>query len=477
MSRTLQTQATKLRILTWDFGPDGISSAEDQQPAAGDRPTADSLPEETVQAALCSERDWLQLADAVDSEEERRFCLSQVLAINRRNALARRLLEALGPETAQSSLLQPAIAALETGGREKARCLLEQIVRADRHSEQGWLWLAQAVESETERRFCLMQALAINESNAAARQQLLQLGPGPTHAPFSGLTDLPRAQVYRRRITADRLQGIREALHRHTAVISVGYLAALTLAEVLTTLIEPRVGLVLHSVLLLLLIAQAALTWGYSGHRLLFALAFAPLIRILSLFLPLAGLPQIYWYFIVSVPLFAAAIVGLRTMNLSGKDVGLSLKGLPLQLLVAVTGLTLGYVEYRILRPAPLAPRFVLEDVWLPALILFVCTGFSEELIFRGMMQRAATEELGKIGGVLYVATLFAMLHVGYQSVSDVVFVFIVALFFGVVAAHTRSIVGVSLAHGLTNVLLFLMLPFGVNPFDIAFQLPTMLGR
>ncbi len=383
-----------------------------------------------------------------------------------------------GPDpTPTDHWLRWATAALESGEREAARALLEQVVRADPRSEHGWLALAQAVESEAERRFCLMQVLALDGANAAAQQQLLRLGPGPTCAPFPGLLVLPVAQPRQPRTTADHLQGIRWALHRHGGLIAVGYLAALTLAEVLTTLVEPRIGLALHSVLLLLLIAQTALTWGYPGHRLLFALAFAPLIRILSLFLPLAGLPQIYWYFIVSLPLFAAAGVALNTADFSRADIGLTLKGLPLQLLVAVTGVTLGYVEYLILRPAPLAPRFDLQNVWLPALILFVCTGFAEELVFRGLMQRAATEKLGTMGGILYVATLFAVLHVGYQSLSDVAFVFVVALFFGLVVAHTRSIVGVSLAHGLTNVLLFLIMPFGVNPFDIVFQLSTILIR
>ncbi|MGC8787064.1 MAG: CPBP family intramembrane glutamic endopeptidase, partial [Anaerolineae bacterium] len=117
-----------------------------------------------------------------------------------------------------------------------------------------------------------------------------------------------------------------------------------------------------------------------------------------------------------------------------------------------------GYMEYQILHPKPLARAFTWEQLWLPALILMFSTGFSEELIFRGVMQRAA-EALDRFS-ILYVSAVFAVLHVGYKSLLDVLFVFGVALFFGYVVKKTGNILGVSLAHGLTNIVLFLVAPF-----------------
>jgi len=257
--------------------------------------------------------------------------------------------------------------------------------------------------------------------------------------------------------------------------IGLVYLAALAAAEVLTNLVEPHLGLLMHGVLLVALFFHTALTWGHPGHRLLLSLTFAPLIRLLSLSLPLAGFPTIYWYLIVSVPLFMAAAVAWRTLRLSRTEIGLNLRAFPLQILVALTGLSLGYLEYRILRPAPLAQSLAWGEVWAPGLILLVCTGFAEELIFRGMMQQTAVEALGRGRGIVYVAALFAVLHVGYRSLTDVLFVFGVALFFGLVKSVTGSIVGVSLAHGMTNVLLFLTIPLGLNYFDLI--APYLYGR
>jgi len=249
--------------------------------------------------------------------------------------------------------------------------------------------------------------------------------------------------------------------------VALAYLIAATLAEVLTTIVEPRLGLVLHGLLLAALLAHAALTWDQPIHELLLVMAFAPLIRLLSLSLPLAGIPIVYWYFLTSIPLFAAAIMIAQALSYTPRSIGLQIRRqqLPLQLAVACIGFVLGYMEYEILRPQPLVRSFSLQEIWLPALVLLVSTGFAEELLFRGLMQRAATHVLGG-AGIPYVAVVFAVLHVGYKSFADVVFVFVVALLFGWIVAKTHTLLGVTLAHGLTNSMLFLVMPFlvAVNP-------------
>lgn len=241
--------------------------------------------------------------------------------------------------------------------------------------------------------------------------------------------------------------------------LALGYFAAVAVAELMTVLVEPRLGLVVHGVLLVILLVHAALIWELPAHRLLLSLSFAPLIRLLSLSLPLARFPLVYWYFITSVPLFVAVTLAMRVMGLRFQTVGLNRRSLLLQLLVSSSGLAFGYLEYQILRPLPLAKTFTWRQLWLPAIILMVSTGLMEELIFRGLLQRATGQLLGRFS-VPYVSALFAVLHLGYRSVLDVMLVFLVALFFGYVAEKTQSIVGVSLAHGFTNITLFLVMPF-----------------
>jgi hypothetical protein len=80
------------------------------------------------------------------------------------------------------------------------------------------------------------------------------------------------------------------------------------------------------------------------------------------------------------------------------------------------------------------------------------------------VIQRTATGALGK-AGVLYVALVFALLHLGYKSLADLLFVFGVGLIFGYVVLKTRSILGVTLSHSLTNVTLFLLAPLVIVPW------------
>lgn len=248
-------------------------------------------------------------------------------------------------------------------------------------------------------------------------------------------------------------------------LVPLGYLAAISLAESLTVLVEPRLGLAMHGIVLLALLLHASRTQHVRDRRFLLALSLAPLIRLLSMSLPLSGRPLIEWYSLIGILLFVAVFFALRATELGRRRIGLILKGWPLQCLIGFTGIGLGLLEYYILKPDPLAPSLSWGAIWLPALVLFVFTGLLEEIIFRGMIQQASLPRLGR-SGWLYVAILFAVLHLGYRSAADVLFVFIVGLAFGLIVLRTGSIMGVSLAHGLTNVSLYLIFPFLLAPME-----------
>jgi membrane protease YdiL (CAAX protease family) len=244
--------------------------------------------------------------------------------------------------------------------------------------------------------------------------------------------------------------------------IPLAYLTALTLAESITTLAIPQIGLILHGLLLVVLILHATLFARRGLQRFLITLTLAPLIRLMSLSLPLLDFPLISWYAVIGIPLFLATFLTLRVTGFKAESIGLNGRLLPWQLVVGLTGLGFGYMEYLILQPAPLVEALTWQQVLLPAFILLLFTGFLEELIFRGLIQRGAAGTIGH-HSLLYVAILFAVLHIGYHSIWDFIFVFVVALFFGLVVIRTGSILGVTLSHGLTNIALYLIIPLLMN--------------
>jgi membrane protease YdiL (CAAX protease family) len=175
--------------------------------------------------------------------------------------------------------------------------------------------------------------------------------------------------------------------------------------------------------------------------------------------MPFQRFSQIYWYLLVGIPLFLAALYTAHIIHINRKILGLTWRKLPLQLLIGLIGIGLGYLEYLILSPTPMISELRLELVWLPALILLIFTGSLEEFIFRGLLQYTSGRRLGRYG-MLYTAVVFTVLHLGYRSLLDLAFVFIVALFFSWLVQRSGSIVGVSLAHGLINISLYLIFPF-----------------
>jgi membrane protease YdiL (CAAX protease family) len=240
------------------------------------------------------------------------------------------------------------------------------------------------------------------------------------------------------------------------------YLLLITLAELVTSLASPQLGVVLHASILLLIPIHFAFAQQRNSPYapLILTLALAPLVRLMSLTLPLARLPFVTWYIIIAIPLFAAAFAVSRALGLTWAQVGLTirLRDLPRQSLIALTGMGLGVIEFLILHPAALVPDGNLALVGATALILLVGTGILEEVIFRGVMQHVALKALGA-RGLIYVSLIFAALHIGYLSIVDLIFVFCVGMFFGWLVRCTGSILGVVIAHGLTNTFLYLVMP------------------
>jgi len=253
---------------------------------------------------------------------------------------------------------------------------------------------------------------------------------------------------------------------RGLGFIAFIYLILIAIAEVLSVLLPlTSYGLTFHGLLLAALLMHSAFTPTRQEQRLYLTLSFAPLIRLVSLTLPLQNVPTMYWYFIIGVPLFMAFFLVIRYAGFTQRHIGLTWRKWFLQLLFGLLGIGLGYLEYLILAPQPMAASFSWQQLWVPALILFIFTGLLEELIFRGLMQAAFTSALGVFWGLVYVSLIFAILHIGYQSLLDVLFVFAVAIIFGVFTRLTGSILGVTIAHGLTNIFLFLVFPFFIgNP-------------
>ncbi len=93
------------------------------------------------------------------------------------------------------------------------------------------------------------------------------------------------------------------------------YLLAITIAEVITVTVGPVLGIACHIMILFALILRASLTSVQARQQLLLSLALVPLVRIISLSMPLANIPQVWWYPIIYIPLMVASFQVVRILG------------------------------------------------------------------------------------------------------------------------------------------------------------------
>jgi len=270
------------------------------------------------------------------------------------------------------------------------------------------------------------------------------------------------------------------------------YLILITAAEITVAYASPEAGILFHIGILSLLFIHSGLT--SKDHlafiklqlftikdkkqpssllqtlirkkaklsSLLLSLTLVPLIRILSLVMPLSHFPRIHWFIIIGTAVYLSFFVLLYQQKIKVKECGLRLpdkKHIPIEIGITLLGIPLGVAEYYILQPPALIDIISFDSFLFTILILFFTTGLMEELIFRGLLQKKSIDILGPWLGMLFVTLIFAILHIGNLSLLDVLLVFSIGGLYALVVHTTKTIIGVSLSHTLVNIFLFIVCP------------------
>jgi uncharacterized protein len=251
------------------------------------------------------------------------------------------------------------------------------------------------------------------------------------------------------------------------AELAVFYLGLLTLTEVVTIYVDSVWGLAGFVVLVVGLMVGALRTAKPSGlspegvglierierreTSLRVALLLPPLIGIASLTLPLQRFGELGRSGAVALPALVAAWATMRANGYRRHDAGVTLprswrSGL-INLIVAASGLGFGYLRFRTSGSGSSPPESVSAAALSATILLAVGTGFTNEFVYRGILQRAAIDLFGPLVGVGYVATLSTVPIIGQRSPLDTGLIFLAAVAFGTTVQLTRSILGVSIAH------------------------------
>lgn len=245
--------------------------------------------------------------------------------------------------------------------------------------------------------------------------------------------------------------------YRHVGVahawLSLGFLIG---TELLTAEFHAGLGLAVHAGLLVLFLLRSCVTTGRESNFYI-ALALLPLLRILSLTMPPQLVSQATQLVLVHLPLVLATLIAASVLGYGRKEPR-RYPYIPFQLLIAATGPLIGYLVYAIVQPPALAESLEPSYSLWPAATLFFAA-FSEELIFRGVLLTAATRFMGPGQGIALSALAYGAFHMGWQPWLLVGFLTLLGLSFSHLAYLTRSLLGVTLAQGLANVIVFIVLP------------------
>jgi hypothetical protein len=219
-----------------------------------------------------------------------------------------------------------------------------------------------------------------------------------------------------------------------------------------------------HAVTLILLVLIAM----YSDNRIYPILLLLPLFRLLNVAMPVFFTVSLYSYPLVYAPMFLPIYLIMKDGILSRSEAGITFKGFWFYLPLAVAvGFSLGWGEYNVLRPGMLLPSVDAENVLILSLTMILFVGLVEEFVFRSALQTVLETRMGSAAGLLTASIIFGFMHSGYHLPQELIYVSFAGAVFGLLFWMSKSLPVIAVAHGVTNISLFLVAP--VNPWALVY--------
>ena len=190
------------------------------------------------------------------------------------------------------------------------------------------------------------------------------------------------------------------------------------------------------------------------------ALMLLPLFRLLNVAMPVFFHLTLHSYVMVYAPMFIPIYLILKEKFITREEAGLTFERFWYYLPLSVSlGLALGWGEYLILKPQMLTVENDLQDIIILVLTMIIFVGVVEEFVFRSALQTVLQERIGLVSGLLLTSLIFGFMHSGYRLPLELLYVTIAGLAFGTLFWFSKSLPVIALAHGITNISLFLIAP------------------
>ncbi|MFH1403975.1 MAG: CPBP family intramembrane glutamic endopeptidase [Candidatus Altiarchaeota archaeon] len=247
-------------------------------------------------------------------------------------------------------------------------------------------------------------------------------------------------------------------MKQYTKHLMLSYLMAITTAEWLLTYVDVVYGLLLHSAVFITTVLIYWRNWSkftLNGSMVLLSFSYVSLSRLVSVSI-LGEIQDVIPVIVfTNAPLLICLFGCIRSVGISLMDFFPSWRYLPRELIIALTGIIFGLTERHII-DVTVIPWTGLPSFIFSAITITLLTGLYEELLFRGIVFKYLADVGSKWFAVFYSSLLFAVMHIAWESFIDIVFVFTVGAIYALIYYRTKSLAGIILSHGITNIILFM---------------------
>jgi membrane protease YdiL (CAAX protease family) len=242
------------------------------------------------------------------------------------------------------------------------------------------------------------------------------------------------------------------------APMLLGYLSTLAVIELAgsSPLVSVPVAAASYGLLALLLCLALRVTGDQRVALLLPPLVAVSIVRLVTLAALPGDVRPLLRLVVVGVPALVAIAIAARQRSPAWSLLQPHTGGWPGQLLVALVGVPSALFVWAIAAPAVQVRGDA--STMTAAVVLVIFAALPEELLFRGLLVPAAVDVVGG-WGIPFAAAVYALAFLNGGSIRTVLLAFLLGVVLGWCRQMTGSVVGVIGAHGLLNIIVFLLLP------------------
>lgn len=237
--------------------------------------------------------------------------------------------------------------------------------------------------------------------------------------------------------------------------------AAIAFAELMIYSGRELEAMGIHALILLGLSLSTMFIKNEEIQKTYQALILLPILRLVDLSMPLFYEEKLYnlifIYGLLAIPVSIAA----TNQEFTSTQLGITFKKIgayiPFSILL---GFLLGAGEFLIVGKNPLISDLSILNLLNLTIIMIFFVSPVEEIIFRSILQNRLEIMLGIREALIVTSILFGLMHSGYGSISEILYISSVGALIGYLFYRTRSLPLVTLIHGFMNVFFFGIIPF-----------------